>query len=259
MFDKMRKGAFLLMLAGLAVATLTGSPAGAESSRPAMSAEIRDRGPATPLTWENWDFPEGGLEILYNQLNNPSVDAFTSQNFELAYDAYDSFGADDVVIPPNVSWQIQGIGVDGIYGNCLPGCTANSFNVFFHATDPSGSLPKDPPVLSRLNQAYTVDPPGCDVAFTSPCTFRIFPLTPPVAVPAAAFPRHGWVSVQANMDFSTDGQWFWTARTVQNNDAAAWKNPGGGFGVCPTWAPMAGCLGAVDPDFMFIMVGTSTP
>ena len=46
---------------------------------------------------------------------------------------------------------------------------------------------------------------------------------------------HYWVSVQANMDFPVGGQWGWTDRTVQSNNEAAWQNPGGGFGVCPTW------------------------
>lgn len=252
MFDKMRKGAFLLTLAGLAAANLTGSPARAESSNPAVSAPIRDRAATPAFTWEDWDAPQ--ISILYNQMDNPGPSGIGSQNFEAVYDAYDDFGADDFVIPANTSWKIVGVGVDGIYFNCLPDCTADSFNVMFHLDN--GGLPNDPPVLTRSNLAYTVDPPGCGI--TSPCTFRI-PVVPAVTAPASPTPRHAWVSVQANMAFGTDGQWGWTDRTVQSNSAAAWKNPGGGFLVCPTWSPMAGCIGVPEPDFMFAIAGTHTP
>src|SRR5256885_244321 len=44
-----------------------------------------------------------------------------------------------------------------------------------------------------------------------------------------------WVSVRANMSFAAGGQWGWDDRTVQDNSEAAWQNPGGGFGVCPSW------------------------
>ena len=56
-----------------------------------------------------------------------------------------------------------------------------------------------------------------------------------IAIPSAvSLPAgHYWVSVQANMDFGTGGQWGWTDRTVGSNNEAAWQNPGGGFGICP--------------------------
>jgi hypothetical protein len=252
MLDKMKKGAFLLMLAGLAVAILTGSPAGAQ---PVRSAPAGDRIAAPAFAWEDWDAPK--FVILYNQLDNPGADDLSSQNFEAVYDAYDSFGGDDVVIPANTQWTIQGVGVTGTYGNCLPGCAADSFTVTFHADN--GGVPKDPPVLIRPNQTYTVDPAGSTCLFPERCLFKI-PITPQVVVPAAPVARHGWLSVQANMDFGTDGQFFWTDRAVQSNSAAAWKNPSDGFLTgCVNWSPMTGCLGVVAPDFTFAIVGLSTP
>jgi hypothetical protein len=240
MFEKMRKSAYLLMLAGLAVAILTSSPAGAASSKPAVSAPAGNRAQVPA----DWDAP---AVILYNQLDNPGANAINSQNFELAYDAYDDFGADDFVVPANTSWTIKGVGVAGLYFNG-PGPAA-SFNVFFH-TD-SGGLPADPPRVSRLNLAYSENPAG---------TFRI-PIVPSLTIPASPSPRHVWVSVQANLDFDggLGGQWGWGDRAVQSNSPAAWKNPGGGFGVCPNWSPMAGCIGITDPDFQFLLVGTHTP
>ena len=64
--------------------------------------------------------------------------------------------------------------------------------------------------------------------------------------------------MQCRMDFSLGGQWGWTDRTVQSNSCAAWQNPGGGFGVCPTW----GCGGrpalptAGGPDQVYRLNGT---
>jgi hypothetical protein len=246
MFDKMRKGAFLLTLAGLAVATLTGSTAAAASSQPAVSAPAVDRGPAKAITLDNWG-EWAPAAILYNQLDNPGANAINSQNFEAAYDAYDDFGADDFVIPANTSWTIKGVGVNGLYFNG-PGPAA-SFNVFFHQD--AGGLPADPPKVSKLNLSYTEDPLG---------TFKI-PIVPALTIPASPNPRHVWVSVQANLDFAggLGGQWGWADRSVLSNSPSAWKNPGGGFGVCPNWAPMAGCVGVADPDFQFLLVGTHTP
>ena len=74
-------------------------------------------------------------------------------------------------------------------------------------------------------------------------------------------PGHYWMSVQARMDFTPNGQWFWQNRTVQAGSPAAWQNPGGGFGVgCTTWGVKTTCLtGQVGPDQVFRIHGTSTP
>ena len=53
------------------------------------------------------------------------------------------------------------------------------------------------------------------------------------------------------------GQWGWTDRTVQSNNSAAWQNPGGGFGVCPTWQPKLICIPtASGPDCVYRLNGT---
>ena len=67
-----------------------------------------------------------------------------------------------------------------------------------------------------------------------------------------------WVSVQANMDIGTNGQWGWATRSVQTNNPATWQNPGDGFGSgCTTWANMDTCLGAPGPDLMFQLKGNT--
>src|SRR5205823_1605453 len=79
-------------------------------------------------------------------------------------------------------------------------------------------------------------------------------LSPAVSLAAGTY----WVSVQARQDFTPAGQWGWTDRTVQSNSAAAWQNPGGGFGVCTTWGQRGGSCG-IDvgvPDQVYRLNGT---
>jgi hypothetical protein len=67
-----------------------------------------------------------------------------------------------------------------------------------------------------------------------------------------------WIEIQPNMTFATQGEWGWTDRTVQSNSAAAWQNPGGGFGVCMTWGQRGATCGMDPgaPDQVFRINGT---
>jgi len=237
MFDKMWKRAFLVTLAGLAVAAVTGGPIGAQSGPAAGVA--RGRVGAHPYNSEGIT---PNAVILYDQYNNPGANSLTSQNFEAVYDAYDSFLADDFNATPGFSWRITQVDVDGVYVGSGP---AASFNVFLHR-NAAGNLPKDPPAITRLSQAYAV---------VGVSTFRIT-VSPPMLVPKIRPSDHLWISVQANMNFVPGGQWFWTDRSVLSNTGSAWKNPGGGFGVgCTAWGNMNTCLAQTDPDLMFTLFG----
>src|SRR5436190_11699626 len=64
--------------------------------------------------------------------------------------------------------------------------------------------------------------------------------------------------MQGNMTFSPNGEWGWTDRTVQSNSPAAWQNPGGGFGMCPTWTVKTICIPtAGGPDQVYRLNGTT--
>lgn len=215
---------FLTTLLVLAVA-LTGNPAGAQS----LSVKAPDTAVAA--------------SILHSQLDNPGG-SYTAQNFEAAYDSYDAWGADDFTVPADTTWTIQGIGV---MGTTLVGDAPDSFNVSFHVDD--GGLPLDPPKGSLENLPYTlVDG-----------VYRI--MIGNLRVKGGLEGRHLWVSVQANMDFLDLGdQWFWTSQSVQSGSAGAWKNPGGGFlAGCTEWGALTDCLGVAEPDWSFIVVGSSAP
>jgi len=69
-----------------------------------------------------------------------------------------------------------------------------------------------------------------------------FTLEPAQVVEATLNPdTRYWISVAAVMEFGLAGQWFWSSAEDTNDNAALWQNPGGGFGVCPTWATFAEC------------------
>jgi len=231
MFDKMWKRALLVTVAGLAIAAAVGGPIKAQSERVVVAPGGAGVPPAD----------RQAALFLYDQYNNAGANSLTSQNFEAIYDAYDSFLADDFNKPGGQTWRITQIDVDGVYVGTGP---AASFNVFLHRT--VANLPKDPPVNTRLNQAY---------ALVGASTFRIT-VNPPIQIPKVGL--HLWIAVQANMNFVPGGQWFWTDRSVLSNTGSAWKNPGGGFGVgCLTWANMNGCLAQTDPDLMFTLYGAA--
>jgi len=183
-----------------------------------------------------------GTPILYDQINSCGTNATSSQNFEPGFDAFDDELADDFVVT-GIIWQISQVNASGVYFNGAG--PLSSVNVRFYAN--AAGLPSGAPLCEFLNVVPTsgglpslvIDLPGtCDL---NSGTY--------------------WVSVQVNMDFGTGGQWGWTDRTVQSNSAAAWQNPGGGFGVCPTWGTRHTTCG-IDPgvpDQCYSLGGLEVP
>jgi hypothetical protein len=180
-------------------------------------------------------FPE---VILYDQLDNPGTVSWTSQEFPDLPD-FTAFLADDFFVPGGQSWQVTEVYAQGVYFNGSG--PANNFNVFFY--EDSGGLPGTL-VSSRTAQPYVESGGVFEVTLTAPVTLTS---------------GTHWVSVQAHQPVDPNGQWGWTERTVQANSPAAWQNPGGGFGLCPTWDVRTTCLGAGDPDQMFRLIGTIGP
>ena len=186
-------------------------------------------------------FPVGPFAVLYDQTNNPAPTpgGVTSQNFEAAFNAFDTEAADDFVVPAGQTWTIQQVFVAGEYSIGGP---ATSANVVFYAD--SSTLP-GAAVATNNNSAIT-DAAG-DFTIT---------LAPPVVLTSGTY----WVSVQANQNFSPNGQWFWDNRTTISNSGAAWRNPGGGFGTgCAAFGRKTTCLptGQNGPDQLFQILGTS--
>ena len=70
--------------------------------------------------------------VLYDQINNPAPTpgGVTSQDFEAAFDTFDSQAADDFVVPAP-GWTVTDVDVAGVYANGAG--PAASFHVYFYA------------------------------------------------------------------------------------------------------------------------------
>src|SRR4029077_15145997 len=159
---------------------------------------------------------------------------------EAPSDAFDSQAADDFVVPAGETWTVQRVEVGGLYFEG-PGPAA-SVNVTFYST--SGTFPG-----AALPGGTYTNLPMTDTGGN----FSI-PLPSNFALTSGTY----WVSVQANMDFSSGGEWGWLDRTVQSFSPAAWQNPGGGFGFgCLTWGTRGATCGLdpTAPDQIFQIVG----
>jgi hypothetical protein len=196
----------------------------------------------------------GALAVLYDQTDNAhATHNATSQNFTDLPDSYDTFAADDFVVPANTSWVITSVEVTGVYdGDPSATHTASSVNVWFYGN--SGTLPAATPMY-----AATEVIPSAGISTGS----FIIPLSSPPTLGAGVY----WLSVQANMAYTGPDtrtrQWLWRERTVQSNNPSAWKNPGGdaGGGLCLTWGVLDGaCLLPAenhDPDLLFKLSGST--
>jgi hypothetical protein len=180
-------------------------------------------------------FPKAPQVVLYDQYDNASAIGTFSSTFT-DFPDFSADLADDFVVPAGQTWNVQSIDADGAY--FLFNGPANSFNVFFYA-DNAGL-------------------PGAQVYSATNQPFSVVGTTFSVTLPSMAVLTEGtyWVEIQANMTFFSNGAWIWRDRTVQSNQGAAWQNPGGGFGVCPTWALKTTCVPTGGPDQVFRLNGT---
>ena len=188
------------------------------------------------VTFALWGAGIGSVNaaLLYDQTDNAGANATLSSTFD-DFPTFSSELADDFVVPAG-GWTITQVFVDGVYFNGSG--PASSVNVVFYGDN--GTIPGSA-VATYMN-----------ISFTGSGSFTI---DLPIPLPLAA--GHYWLSVQTNQDFATTGEWGWTDRTVQSGDPAAWQNPGGGFGFCPTWTAKLTCVPAAGgPDQIFSLTGT---
>jgi hypothetical protein len=231
MFDNLKKRVLPVVVAGLTVVALVAVPAaGAAPSKPTTSGAANQNGGAAA--------PSVG--ILYDQYDNPGANAIVSQNFEASLDSFDSYSADDFLVPSGFRWQLLGGEFDGLYFNGPGPCRNFDIEIFRDSNGFPGQL-----LGTITNNNYQLIGTG---------TFRIIFRVRPV-LPAG----HYWISPICNMDFTPAGEWGWTDRSVASNSGAVWQNPGGGFGICPTWDRIPVCIGVTDVDFMFRLVGNHQP
>lgn len=176
--------------------------------------------------------------ILYRQ--KPSaVNNITSQKFEVANTVYDSNAADDFTVPTGKVWIINSVFVDGHTSSSI---YPTSYNVTFYSNS-GANLPNT--VIRTENVILAA-------GSASP--------TLPLATPMVLTDGKYWISVQAVMNLTGGGQWFWSTYSEGGTNGApfAWTNPGNGFSTtCNTsWKTASVCLPTQLTDLQFALDGT---
>lgn len=168
--------------------------------------------------------PPTDAAVLHDQLTPSATDNVNSQNFEPALNAYDDLGADDLVVPDGMVWRINQVEVSASGSGTSQAATANLF-LFADA----GTLP-GAEILNRANL-----PRGTGATYPD--------LNIPVSDLPVLPPGHYWIGVQANLTFSPgSNNWWWRDRAPQFGQAAAWRQPGDGFGDgCTSFVTRASC------------------
>ena len=177
---------------------------------------------------------------LYKQELDLSTNV-TSQQFEAGNAAYTAQAADDFEVPAGAFWSITDVYVSGTsVGTAYP----DSYNVIFYSNSAT-NLPDA--VIRTENVVLTA-------GSSSP--------TLPLASPLILGPGKYWISVQAVLDFSIGGQWFWNTYTSGTplGQPFAWTNPGNGFASpCSTvWNTASMCLAGQLSDLQFSLNGTAS-
>lgn len=185
--------------------------------------------------------PQGGAVILYDQTDNPNGNGIPDQDFEAAYDAYDSVGADDFVVSDPTGWSVTQLNLTGTTGT--PGGAVSNVTIY---GDNAGS-----PDVGNVLCSYT------GLSHTDTSGSLNIPLPTPCDLPGSTT---YWVAHQADQNFGVNGQHFWSGRTTVAGASAHWANPGGGFGTpCATFMPAGltcGVGGGTDYDLLFSLEGT---
>lgn len=180
--------------------------------------------------------------VLYSQMDVGSSSFYPSQDFELSFDTYDCQGADDFIVTDG-PWEIL---IVRFFGNfILPdNGPVETFNIFFYQNNAGvpGTLIESYTSVSyeEVSGLYTCILPGG-----------------PLSLADGSY----WISIQAQMNFGSSGQWGWTGHaSPQIGLEAHWQNPGDGIGTGATsWTPLNTALVASDDDFTFELLDGIPP
>ena len=188
-------------------------------------------------------YPEGG-GALYTQLPVAGNGA-PDQNFEAAYDVYDSEGADDFTIPGGEIWNITEIFTAGTNAP-PPGGVSASVDIVFY--EDAGGVPGAPVAGGSFLGVLGTG----DTDHTVPVDVTLGPGT-------------YWLGQVTNQDFGGgNGQHFWSNAAGTIGNEAVWRNPGDGFATgCTDFAAISSCgappVGGGNGSFLFEVRGTIIP
>jgi len=180
--------------------------------------------------------------LLYNQNSNWGY-GIDSQNFSGSFSVYTSAAADDFAIPPGQTWRITRADAAGVYFNGSG--PAKSEVVTFYA-DKKGRP-------GKTRASYTVN--CADSRGNFVCKVP-GPHGRGLTLSGGTAGKRYWLSVVANCDFTTCGQWGWVQNTKIRDNQGMWENPGNGFGTgCTTWGTNGDCVG-LPGDYAFDIRGS---
>lgn len=217
----------------LAVVCFVAAGAAAQSE-PALISEAGVGGKA------DFPGPSGPNIVLYDQTSNGSGNGAPDQEFEAAFAAYSSEGADDFEVTFPSGWDVNEVAVIGT--QTIAGVPA-AINVNFYPDN--GGVPDATAVCSYPGLTSFVGNESITTTLPAPCSLA---------------PGFYWMAHQTVQDFGTAGQHFWsnvgTANTL--NSPGVWRNPGDGFASgCTTFTQQSVCGvgGGASDDFLFQIIG----
>lgn len=173
--------------------------------------------------------------FLYNQLDHATGEGVPDQDFEAALDAFDAEAADDFHVTHPFGWELTWIKTTGSTDGVA---TSVDIAVHFDESGVPGAT------ICRYDALIPLETAGSfHLSLPSPCLLA-----------AGTY----WLSVQTNQEFASQGQHFWSNRTLRSGHAGIWRNPGNGFETdCTAWSAQQGC-GVGDSqgqDFLFALGG----
>jgi hypothetical protein len=231
-----------LLLAAAAAFALTAGGASA-AQHPAMAVSGAKVNPVFHVA--------KGAKALYNQTSSENGEAIDSQNFTSGtYSIYSDSGADDFVVPKKSTWTITEVEAPGAYfnssGTCSGTCEfATSETVIFYKN--GKGMPGKAIKGGTFSAVKGTDNNG---------SFTIKLGKKGLTLKSGTY----WIAVVANDNYSSTGyEWGWDENGKIHGSDAQWQNPGGGFGICPTWGAIATCItSAPAGDFAFELLGKSS-
>ena len=177
---------------------------------------------------------------LYSQFPF-TTSTITSQQFETENAAYNSTAADDFTVPASKIWEIKNVSARGY---SISANYPTSYNVTFYKN-------------SALNLPDTV-------IRTETVTLSAGSTNPTLPLANALFLTEGkyWISIQAVLNYTGGGQWFWETYSDAATLSApfAWKNPGTGFETtCNAyWNTASVCIPGQLKDLQFTLDGVES-
>jgi hypothetical protein len=210
----------------VAVATTLALPANAASHQVGVASAKSVHSAAKPMKGKK-------IKYCYQQQDDDNGIGIVSQNFESSLDAYDSQGADDFTLTKKC--KVTNIEFNGAYFNGSGPATDFSITIY----QDNGSSAPGKVVYGPKAESFTTT--GTDgYSITGLSGIKLAPGT-------------YWLSVQADLNYSSGGEWGWNTNNTVRGDAAMWQNPGDGFATgCTSYTTLTTCIASGEGgDFSF--------